>query len=311
MRRVLTSAGLALIATATAAAQGLTIDWSRTVVTGGRMLAGVGPDGATVLELRAAGPGGTSFHLVTIDQPPVGGAAYVVTGRVRYVGVEGRGYLEMWNLFPDGQRFFSRTLGTEGTLAALSGGSGWREFELPFDPGTQTPSRLEVNARPAGVAEDCSSRGGPSHPVPRPGSTRLTSRRGTVWLGPLRLEQSSATTAGRAQGAWWSERFGALFGAMLGSCLGVVGAIIGVLGGRGRARRLVLTLLVALIAVGGSAALLAAAAMLSSQPRYVWYPLLLLGVLSAVVGLVLLRPMKVRYAADELRRIQAMDARGP
>src|SRR6266571_1779183 len=145
MRRVLTSAGLALIASATAAAQGLTIDWSRTVGTGGRMLAGVGPDGATVLELRAAGPGGTSFHLVTIDQPPVGGAAYVVTGRVRYVGVEGRGYLEMWNLFPDGQRFFSRTLGTEGTLAALSGGSGWREFELPFDPGTQTPSRLEVN----------------------------------------------------------------------------------------------------------------------------------------------------------------------
>ncbi len=51
--------------------------------------------------------------------------------------------------------------------------------------------------------------------------------------------------------------------------------------------------------------------MLSSQPRYVWYPLLLLGVLPAVVGFVLLRPLKVRYAADELRRIQAMDARRP
>ncbi len=284
MRRVLTSAGLALIVAArTVAAQGLTIDWTRTAVIGGRVLAGVGPDGATALELQAVGPGATSFRLVTIDQPPVGSAPYVVAGPVRYEDVDGQGYLEMWSQFPDGQRFFTRTVAAGGTLAALHGGSGWRRFELPFDPGSQAPSRLEVN-------------------LVLPG-------RGTVRLGPLRLDRSSATAG--ARGAWWSRRFGALFGAMLGSCLGVVGAIIGVLGGRGRARRLVLTLLVALIAVGGSAALLAAAAMLSSQPRYVWYPLLLLGVLSAVVGLVLLRPMKVRYAADELRRIQAMDARGP
>ena len=284
MRRVLTSAGLALIVAArTAAAQGLTIDWSRTAVIGGRTLVGAGPDGATALELQAAGPGGASFHLVTIDQPPVGGAPYVVAGRVRYEDVDGQGYLEMWSQFPDGQRFFSRTLGTEATLAALNGGSGWRGFELPFDPGAQRPTRLEVN-------------------LVLPG-------RGTVRLGPLRLDRSSATAG--ARGAWWSRRFGALFGAMLGSCLGVVGAIIGVLGGRGKARRLVLGLLIGMVVVGSSLALLAAAAMLSSQPRYVWYPLLLLGVLPAVVGFVLLRPLKVRYAADELRRIQAMDARRP
>ncbi len=285
MRRVLTSAGLALIAAATAAAaQGLTIDWSRTAVTGGRVLAGAGPDGATALELRAAGPRATSFHLVTIDRPPVGRAAYVVTGRVRYVGVEGQGYLEMWSLFPDGQRFFSRTVATEGTLAALHGESGWRGFELPFDPGAQAPSRLEVN-------------------LVLPG-------RGTVWLGPLRLEPYSSAAA-TATTTWWSERAGNQFGALLGSLLGVVGALIGVLGGRGKARRLVLGLLVGVVVVGASLALLATAAVLSSQPRHVWYPLLLLGVLSAVVGLVLLRPMKLRYAADELRRIQAMDARGP
>ena len=85
MRRVLTSAGLALIVAArTVAAQGLTIDWTRTAVIGGRVLAGVGPDGATALELQAVGPGATSFRLVTIDQPPVGSAPYVVAGPVRY-----------------------------------------------------------------------------------------------------------------------------------------------------------------------------------------------------------------------------------
>src|SRR2546425_537909 len=147
MKRVLNSAALALLVAArAAAAQGLTIDWSRTAVTGGRALAGGGADGATAVELRAGSPAGTSIHLVTIDHPPVTGGAYVVSGQLRYDGVEGQGYLEMWSVFPDGQRFFSRTLGTAGTLAALHGASGWRRVELPLDPsGAPTPSRLEIN----------------------------------------------------------------------------------------------------------------------------------------------------------------------
>src|SRR5207249_3006702 len=80
---------------------------------------------------------------------------------------------------------------------------------------------------------------------------------GTVWLGPLRLRQSTAAIG------WWSERFGALVGAILGSVVGVVGGIIGALGGRGKARRLVLMLLVGMIAVGGGLVLVAAAAVSS------------------------------------------------
>ena len=286
MKRVLNSAALALLVAArAAAAQGLTIDWSRTAVTGGRALAGGGPDGATVVELRAGSPAGTSIHLVTIDHPPVTGGAYVVSGQLRYDGVEGQGYLEMWSVFPDGQRFFSRTLGTAGTLAALHGASGWRRFELPFDPsGGQTPSRLEINL--------------------------VLPARGTVWLGPLRLERYSGA-AGDARGAWWNQRSGILFGVSLGSLLGLVGATIGVLGGRGKARRLVLGLLLGMIVVGGALVVLGTAAALSAQPRHVWYPALALGGLSAMLALVLRRPMKLRYAADELRRIQAMDARPP
>ena len=284
MRRVLASTGIALLVAArAAAAQEPTIDWSRTTVAGGVALPGEGPEGSTALQLRATASGATSFHLVTIEHPQVPTPGYAVLGEVRYQGVEGQGYLEMWSVFPNGERFFSRTLATEGALAALHGESSWRRFELPFylSGTTQTPSRLEIN-------------------LVLPG-------RGTVWLGPMRLERSSAP-AGGARGGWWSERFGSLAGAILGSLFGVLGALIGVLGGRGRARRLVLLLLVGMVAVGGSLALVGVVAAWSSQPRYVWYPLLLVGGISAVVGLVVLPGVRRRYAADELRRIEAMDS---
>ncbi len=285
MRHVLASAGMALlVATRVVAAQELTIDWSRRVVPGGVVLAGAGPGGATVLELRATGSRAMSVHLVAIDHPPVAGPGYVVAGQVRYEGVEGQGYLEMWTVFPDGQRFFSRTLAPRGPLAALHGESSWRRFELPFDlsGASQAPSRLEIN-------------------LVLPG-------RGTVWLGPIQV-QPWAGAAGTMQGGWWSERVGALVGTMLGSLLGVVGALIGVLGGRGKARRTVLALLVGVIAVGACLVLVGAAAVAGSQPRHVWYPLLALGGASALIGLVLLPAMRRRFAADELRRIDALDAR--
>src|SRR5207245_1908725 len=78
---------------------------------------------------------------------PVAGPGYVVAGQVRYEGVEGQGYLEMWTVFPDGQRFFSRTLAPRGPLAALPGESSWRRFELPCGLGgaSQPPARAEVD----------------------------------------------------------------------------------------------------------------------------------------------------------------------
>jgi len=288
MKRVLASAGLALLVAARpAATQEPTIDWSHTAVAGGVALPGEGPAGAMALQLRASGSAATSFHLVTLDHPPVTLPGYAVLGEVRYEGVEGQGYLEMWSVFPNGERFFSRTLATQGTLAALHGESSWRRFELPFflSGTTQTPSRLEIN-------------------LVLPG-------RGTVWLGPLRLERPSAPAAeAGAAGGWWSARSGSLIGAILGTLGGIIGALIGVLGGQGKARGLVLSLLVGMVAVGGSLAAVGAAAAVMSQPRYVWYPLLMIGGLAAVVGLAALPGARRRYAADELRRIAAMDS-GP
>ena len=284
MRHVLASAGIVLlVATSPVAAQDLTIDWSRTVATAGVVRTGEGPGGTPALELRATATGPTSFHLVTIDHPQIAGPRYVVSGEVRYQDVEGQGYVEMWTVFPDGQRFFSRTLAAQGPLAALHGESSWRRFELPFDMSgaSQAPSRLEINLMLPG--------------------------RGAVWLGPMHLQRATAQ-AEAGQGGWWSARSGTLLGAMMGSLVGVVGAIIGVLGGRGRARGLVLGLLVGMITVGACLALVGVAAALSSQPRHVWYPLLVIGGASGLIGLVILPAMRRRFAADELRRIEAMDA---
>ncbi len=284
MRHVLASAGMVLLAaTRPVAAQDLTIDWSRTAVTAGVVRPGEGPGGTPALELRATASGPTSLHFVTIDHPQIAGPRYVVSGEVRYQDVEGQGYLEMWTVFPDGQRFFSRTLAAQGPLAALHGESNWRRFELPFDMSgaSQAPSRLEIN-------------------LVLPG-------RGAVWLGPMHL-QRAATQAEAAQGGWWTARSGTLLGAMLGSLVGVVGAIIGVLGGRGKARRVVLALLVGMITIGVCLALVGVAAAVSAQPRHVWYPLLVIGGASGLIGLVILPTVRRRFAADELRRIEAMDA---
>ena len=272
-----------LVAAGPAAAQEPTIDWSHTTVAGGVALPGEGPDGATALQLRAAAPGATTFHVVTIDHPGVTAPGFADLGTVRYQGVGGQGYLEMWSVFPGDERFFTRTVAPEGALAVLHGESNWRAFELPFSFSPEagwTPTRLEINlVLPAG---------------------------GTVWLGPLRLDRSFSP-AGAAPGGWWSERSGTFGGVVLGSLLGLVGALIGVLGSRGRARGLVLSLLAAMVGVGGALALLGAAAAWGSQPRHVWYPLLMIGGLSAVVGLVVRPGVRRRYAADELRRIAAMD----
>ncbi|HVH66551.1 MAG TPA: hypothetical protein VM716_01650 [Gemmatimonadales bacterium] len=293
MRRMLANAGLALLVAAhPAIAQqggvggsgglggrgGLTIDWARTSVNGAAAARGEGPDGATALKIQGRATG-TLLHLVTIPRPPVTVPRYVVTGEVRYQGVEGQAYFEMWSAFPDGERYFSRTLDAGGMLAALHGDSKWRRFALPFvynaTAGTAPlPSRLEIN-------------------FVLPG-------RGTVWIGPMRLQRFGlppvATTGG-----WWNERVGSLAG-VLGSVLGLVGGLVGVLAGLGKARRLALSLVVGMVLVGVGLAALGAVATLSSQPRYVWYPLLLVGGVSALVGLVVLPVVRRRYA--ELTRAQ-------
>ena len=129
----------------------------------------------------------------------------------------GDGYLEMWNHFPNGGAYFSKTLGDSGPMGGLRGSSSWRPFSLPFmsDAKTGTPSRLEFNLV-----------------LPGPG---------TVKLGDLRLVQyPDGIAAVSSPRAWWSNWAAVWIGAVGGTIIGCLGALIGTLAGLGLARRFVL-----------------------------------------------------------------------
>src|SRR5262249_55137715 len=152
-----------------------------------------------------------TVRLLTVERPPITSPRYALVGDVRYEGVQGPAYLEMWNVFPDGSRYFSRTLGSSGPMGTLTGSSGWRPFVLPFlnRDGAPPPAALEVNLVLAGP--------------------------GTVHLSPIRLVQlGPAEDPLAVQGQWWNEGQAGLVGGLLGAGLGCAGALIGWLSSKGK-----------------------------------------------------------------------------
>jgi hypothetical protein len=231
----------------------------------------------------AAGPfeirGPATTQVWAVDSPPVAGDQYAITGTVAYEGVEGVAYLEMWSVFPDGSRYFSRTLDERGPLAKLSGSSPARPFALPFflQPDSARPMRLEVNVvLPAG---------------------------GRVRLDALRFGSGAIALA--TPGAWWSDETAGWIGGVAGSAVGLLGAALGTLTSLGRGRRFVLA---GLLALGVAGLVLLAAGLVAlalGQPYAVWYPLLLMGVLEPVLAFSLLPTARRRFDARPPRRVRA------
>ena len=224
----------------------------------------------------------SSLTVLTIDQPQVAGPRYSVSGRLRYENVEGTGYLEMWNYFPGGGQYFSRTLADQGPMMKIQGTSGWRSFVLPFDAtGAPPPAKLVVN-------------------VFLPG-------RGTVYLGPVELREETGA-AFSLPGALTTNRLAGLAGGVAGLVVGSLGALIGLLTSLGRARRFVMASATSLIAFGALAFTAGIVAFASSQSYSGVYPfLLLLGFLASVVPLGLLPAIRKRYEEIELRTMRAHD----
>jgi hypothetical protein len=278
----LSLASAAALALLPGRADGAIVDWQAAgPIENGRVLPGAAPGGSAALRVTSAAKTGTTIPVAVIRDPEIHGRSYSVVGRVRYRGVERFGYLELWSVIPGRGRYFTRTLAPRGPLGVMTGDSGWRRFELPFSLGdAPPPSRLELN-------------------VVLPG-------RGTVWLGPLDLV-TTETGATVSSDAWWSTRRAGILGSVAGMLLGVMGALIGVLASRGRARRVVLGLAWAVVAAGVASAILAVAAALDSQPREVWFPLVLFAFVALGVFLLVMPSLRQRFAALELRRIQSED----
>ena len=91
--------------------------------------------------------------LLVVESPAITTDFYRLSGEIRYEGVEGDSYLEMWSTFPPAtpggseRNYFSRTLAEDNQMGKIHGTSDWREFSLPFNAAGSGahPIRLTFN----------------------------------------------------------------------------------------------------------------------------------------------------------------------
>lgn len=88
-----------------------------------------------------------TITVATLQDPGITASRWMFSGQVHYEKVLGKGYLEILNTLTDGQTYFSRTLASEGPMAWMTGNSGWRPFELPFNAWKQgnRPTKILFN----------------------------------------------------------------------------------------------------------------------------------------------------------------------
>jgi len=285
MTRAILSSVLVLTFSSAAVAEELVaeISWSQRQQQGNLTGSELRPDGTLLVERAASGP--ETVGLAVLDAPAITKPVYAIRGEVRCSDVSPGSHLEMWSYFPDGDRYYSRTMADGGLLRKLDGTSDWREFALPFyaETGEPRPTKLELNL--------------------------VLSGPGRVEFRPPRLVQYDAGEDPlRMAGAWWGDRTGGLVGGVLGAVMGCFGALVGMLAGMGRGRPVVLALL---LAMGGLGIVLFATGLVAlslGQPYGVFYPLLLTGLIAGILGFVLLPGVRRRYEQIELRRMTALDA---
>jgi hypothetical protein len=224
-------------------------------------------------------------RVATIEYRP-SSSAYVVRGQVQYRDVEGTAYLEMWNVMPDGKRYFSRTLEERGTMRPIQGSSDWRYLDLPF---------YLMDYRPESVTLEIN--------VVMPG-------KGTIELTDLSVRDMLIFLPGG--GEWFDVRTSGIIGATLGTLGGCFGALIGILCGflvpRGKGRRLVLGMIVFIFIMGVIHLVIGISALCHWQPYHVWYPFVLTGGLLVVIPPIAFSAIRKQYEQAELRKLQALDA---
>lgn len=84
-----------------------------------------------------------TLTVLSVDAPGIEEAAYALRGQVKYEDVDGKAYLEMWNVFENGDRFFTRTLSATGPC------SGFRGLRTGGRSCCRSSCRREKSALPA------------------------------------------------------------------------------------------------------------------------------------------------------------------
>ncbi len=252
-------------------------------------------DGRSCLKVENTTGLPVQVHLATLTNPAVTGRFYSVSGEIKYDGVEGDGYLEMWSVFPSG-RYFSRGLEPAGPMGKISRTSGWKPFLLPFDSKGvgEKPTQLEVN-------------------LALPG-------RGTVYVGPIKFAENPEwnkypDSAGIAavvrqelySSGWWSFLIAWKATRTGLPLILVLACLTGWLAHKGKARGFVMAATGAGSALGVLAALAAVAAPVAGQPWWVWFPAGFFGIVLLAIFPWQMWRYRKRYGALELRRMASLD----
>ena len=208
-------------------------------------------------------------------------SVYIVQGKVRYKNIEGDAYLEMWNVMPDGSRYFSRTLAEVGPMRKISGSSDWRDFELPFNLMDHKPEYVDLEIN-----------------IVMPG-------KGSIELASLTVSDAGTVTAGSVGSA-------ALLGAILGGAVGLYGGLLGVVAGllvpHGKGRQVVAGLFLFGFILGVVLLVLGIIAFTVRLPFGVFFPLAFVGVdLMILLPILYYTAVRKGYAQAELRKMQALD----
>ncbi|MBU1239209.1 hypothetical protein KKF84_13155 [Myxococcota bacterium] len=257
---------------------------SAKLITGGRL------DAAKKVLSVKNGEGIRTIPLFSIKNPPVTTRLYQIRGKVKYKDVRKASYLEMMNFFPGNRRYFTRTMAGRGPLQEIKGSSGWREFSLPFDlgpQGTMRPDSLTVSM--------------------------VFFSKGAVWLKDLEFidgdpgVRAPGTLSRPGPKPWWSPGATSIIGALWGSLFGLFGVASAVLIQKGRGKRFVLLTMVAAALLGLIATIVGVIAYYKDQPYDLYFPILLVGVLSMFLAPFIFTYAKQHYTELELRKMKAQD----
>lgn len=254
----------------------------------GARVVGGGSSGGAWLEVRNGEDRPLQVRLLDIPRPAIRRARYALVGTVRYEGVEGTGYVEMWSRFSGGGSYYTRTLSESGPMGVLRGSGPARPLLLPFTnrQDAPPPEQLEVNL--------------------------VLSGRGTVVLSPLELvqfEDDEAMLAGPVAGAGGELSLG-LLGIGLGVLLGALGAALGMLAGLGRSLRVALGLDITMGVLGLSGLIYGLVALLTERGFAVWYPFLVAGGVGLVLSGALFPVLRWRRRQLEAQRMRTADLGG-
>ncbi len=216
---------------------------------------------AECLKLENRTSQSATVPLATIQNPAITQTAYAVAGRVRYEGVEGTAYLEMYGYLAAGKKMTVRTLGT-GKLKGITGDSDWREFYLPLFIGGQAkmrPVKIDVNL--------------------------IFPGKGTIYLQPLQLHQFRSGGKCGAQTGTSPVMHGAVVPIFIlyAAVLGVIGMMLFVSVQKGESRSLVLNVMMTLIVTGCIGLLIGTIVLIAMGDRTFFGPFRLLAVIQTAV----------------------------